>query len=68
MTGVSITGGDEAALEQLERQQADAWARGDGAGFAATFTEDADFVAVDGSHLRGQMAIAERQEGEWAPS
>ena len=49
---------DGAALADLERRQVDAWGR-DGAAFAATFTEDADFVDVVGGHLRGRQAIAE---------
>ncbi|KAA5834313.1 SgcJ/EcaC family oxidoreductase [Saccharopolyspora hirsuta] len=49
---------DRAALDQLERQQVQAWGT-DGAAFAATFTEDADFVDVMGGHLRGRAAIAE---------
>jgi uncharacterized protein (TIGR02246 family) len=49
---------DEAAVADLERRQVDAWGR-DGAAFAATFTEDADFVDVVGGHLRGRKAIAE---------
>lgn len=50
---------DEAALEELERRQADAWGRGDGEAFAATFAEDADFVAVNGEHIRTRAGIAE---------
>jgi uncharacterized protein (TIGR02246 family) len=49
---------DEAALADLERRQIEAWGH-DGAAFAATFTEDADFVDVVGGHLRGRQAIAE---------
>lgn len=47
---------DRAELEQLDRQQADAWGR-DGAAFAVTFTEDADFVDVMGGHFHGRAAI-----------
>lgn len=49
---------DEAALADLERRQVAAWGH-DGAAFAATFSEDADFVDVTGGHLRGRRAIAE---------
>lgn len=49
---------DETALAELERRQVEAWGR-DGAAFAATFTEDADFVDVMGGHIRGREAIAE---------
>lgn len=48
---------DEQALERLEQRQLDSWGR-DGAAFAATFTEDADFVDVMGGHLHGRAAIA----------
>lgn len=52
------TRADEAALIALERAQADAWAAGDGAAFAATFTEDADFVSVIGEFVRGRTELA----------
>jgi uncharacterized protein (TIGR02246 family) len=52
-------GDDEQALEQLERRQAEAWANGDGTAWAATFTEDADFIDWMGGHLDGRAAIAE---------
>lgn len=54
---------DEAELERLERQQTLAWAH-DGGAFAATFTEDADFVDVMGGHVHGRAAISKSlQEG-----
>ncbi|WP_280265704.1 SgcJ/EcaC family oxidoreductase [Nocardia wallacei] len=53
---------DEAALADLEQRQWQAWERADGAGFAATFTEDADFVAVTGEHIHGRAAIAESMQ------
>ncbi|QVQ53750.1 SgcJ/EcaC family oxidoreductase [Spiractinospora alimapuensis] len=49
---------DIVELDELLRRQITAWAK-DGAAFAATFTEDADFIAVDGSHLRGRAEITE---------
>lgn len=45
-------------LEQLDAQTA-AWAVGDGVAFAATFTEDADFVSVIGEFVRGRELLAE---------
>jgi len=36
----------------------EAWKAGDGAGFAAPFADDADFVNVLGMHARGREAIA----------
>jgi uncharacterized protein (TIGR02246 family) len=35
----------------------DAWNRGDAAGYASLFTDDADFVAWNGSYGRGRQAI-----------
>jgi uncharacterized protein (TIGR02246 family) len=49
---------DEAALADLERRHVEAWGR-DGAAFAATFTEDADFVDVMGGHIHSREAIAQ---------
>lgn len=49
---------DRAELERLDQQMIDAWGR-DGAAFAATFTEDADFVDVMGGHFNGRAAIEE---------
>ncbi|WP_280335208.1 SgcJ/EcaC family oxidoreductase [Nocardia wallacei] len=54
--------GDEAALADLKQRQWHAWERADGRGFAATFTEDADFVAVTGEHIHGRRAIAESMQ------
>ncbi len=52
---------DESAERRatLELGQAlqDAWNRGDAAGYASLFTDDADFVAWNGSHGRGRQAI-----------
>lgn len=47
---------DIAALDDLVHRQRMAWAK-DGVAFANTFTDDADFVAVDGSHLRTRDEI-----------
>jgi uncharacterized protein (TIGR02246 family) len=55
---------DETALVHLLNQQADAWAAGDGAAFATTFTEDADFVSVIGEFIRGRAELTQvMQEG-----
>ncbi|PTL81926.1 DUF4440 domain-containing protein [Vitiosangium sp. GDMCC 1.1324] len=50
---------DEAAVLDLWRQLHDAWGRGDADGYAALFTEDADYVVFDGSRLKGRAEIAE---------
>jgi uncharacterized protein (TIGR02246 family) len=47
---------DDAAA--LAARLQDAWNTGDGAGFAAPFSDDADFVNVYGMHARGRAAIA----------
>ena len=36
----------------------DAWNTGSGAAFAAPFTDDADFVVFEGTHLKGRQEIA----------
>ncbi|MFI9403785.1 SgcJ/EcaC family oxidoreductase [Nocardia sp. NPDC052316] len=55
---------DEAKLLRLLATQSAAWAAGDGAAFAATFTPDADFVSVIGEFIRGRTELAAvMQEG-----
>ncbi len=49
---------DEAAIRALYQQQMDGWNRGDGNAFAAPYTEDADFIGFDGTHLKGRREIA----------
>lgn len=49
---------DVAELDALLRRQESAWAH-DAVEFAETFTADADFVAVDGTHLRTRSEIAD---------
>jgi uncharacterized protein (TIGR02246 family) len=48
---------DEAAIRAILQQMADAWNTGDGVAFAAPFAEDADFIAFEGTHLRGRQEI-----------
>jgi uncharacterized protein (TIGR02246 family) len=45
------------AIHQLGQALQDAWNRGDAAGYASLFTEDADFVAWNGMHGRSRQAI-----------
>jgi uncharacterized protein (TIGR02246 family) len=45
------------AILELGQALQDAWNRGDAAGYASLFTDDADFVAWNGSHGRGRQAI-----------
>jgi uncharacterized protein (TIGR02246 family) len=45
-------------FDRLRQRQADAWARQDGAAFAATFAPNADMVTFNGDHLRTRRGIA----------
>src|SRR4051794_13162407 len=49
---------DEEAIRAIHRQMIDAWNQGSGESFAAPFTDDADFVVFEGTHLKGQQEIA----------
>jgi uncharacterized protein (TIGR02246 family) len=48
---------DEAAVRAVPHIVVDAWARGDGEGVAAAFTEDVDFIAGDGRLVQGREAL-----------
>ncbi len=48
---------DEAQIRALYDQMMDGWNRGDATAFAAPFTDDADFIAFDGSHYTGKSEI-----------
>jgi uncharacterized protein (TIGR02246 family) len=56
------TAADEHAIGAIHQRMIDAWNAGDGAAFAAPFTEDADFVAFEGTHLKGREEIASFHE------
>lgn len=45
------------AIHQLGRDLQDAWNRGDAAAYASLFTDDASFVAWNGSYGYGRQAI-----------
>jgi uncharacterized protein (TIGR02246 family) len=49
---------DEEAIRAIHQGMIDAWNAGDAAVFAAPFTEDADFVAFEGTRLKGRREIA----------
>jgi uncharacterized protein (TIGR02246 family) len=49
---------DEKALHDLFQQMQDGWNQGNGQAFAASFTEDADYIVVNGTYLKGRQAIA----------
>lgn len=48
---------DRQAILQLGQALQRAWNSGDAAGYAALFTEDADYIARNGTHARGRQAI-----------
>jgi uncharacterized protein (TIGR02246 family) len=52
----------EPAVRELYQRLMDGWNQGDGAAFAAVFTEDGDLVAFDGTHLEGREQIASVQQ------
>jgi uncharacterized protein (TIGR02246 family) len=49
---------DEAELREIPLRMIAAWNRGDGDAFAAPFTDTADFIAFEGTHLHGRAEIA----------
>ena len=49
---------DEIEVRSLVDTMAQSWARGDGEGFAAAFTDDADFVNMMAQPFRGRAEIA----------
>jgi uncharacterized protein (TIGR02246 family) len=53
---------DETAVRGLFQRLLDAWGRGDGSAYGALFTDDADYVAFDGSRAVGRQAIAESHQ------
>ena len=57
---VDLTGqDDESAIRQLLARLYDAWARGDGTGYAACFAQKSDYITFNGVHLRGRAENAE---------
>ena len=57
----TISGGatDEAVIRSRLEEFNAAWDRGDADGFAALFSEDADYITFDGSRWKGRREIAE---------
>jgi uncharacterized protein (TIGR02246 family) len=49
---------DEDAIRAIHQRMIDAWNAGDAAAFAVPFTDEADFVAFEGTHLKGRREIA----------
>jgi uncharacterized protein (TIGR02246 family) len=56
----STTATDQIAA--LYQQLMDGWNEGSGEAFAAPFAEDADFIAFDGTYMRGRQAIADQHQ------
>lgn len=54
----------EAQISALFDRLFAAWSDGDGKAFAACFTEDADYVAFYGQHLKGRQEV-ESSHQEW---
>lgn len=50
------------AVNDLLRRMAEAWERGDGPGYAAVFSEDAQYVNAPGERMHGRTAIAESHQ------
>jgi uncharacterized protein (TIGR02246 family) len=49
---------DETAIRALVRHLEDSWNANDGHRYAAAFTEDCDYIAFDGTYLKGRQANA----------
>jgi uncharacterized protein (TIGR02246 family) len=49
---------DEAKIRAIFEDLLGDWGRGDGEAYGSRFTEDADYVAFDGTHIRGRREIA----------
>jgi len=50
---------DETKIKEMHANMIEAWNRGSAAAFAAPFAPDADFIAFEGSQLRGRSQIAQ---------
>lgn len=53
----SWSAADVEAVRAFPLKLAAAWNEGSGEGFAAPFTDDADFIAFEGTHLEGREEI-----------
>ena len=53
---------DETTIKDIITRMIEAWNRGNAADFAAPFTEGADFIAFEGTHLKGRAQIREFQQ------
>jgi uncharacterized protein (TIGR02246 family) len=57
-TTATYSADDEAAVRDLFRKLLDDWGRGDGHSYGSRFTEDADYIAFDGSYTKGREEIS----------
>ncbi|WP_244221971.1 SgcJ/EcaC family oxidoreductase [Corallococcus exercitus] len=53
---------ETAAIRERLLRLYECWNQGDAQAYAACFTEDVDYVAFDGSHIRGRQANAEAHQ------
>ena len=53
---------DELAIRELFGLLLDDWGRGDGEAYGSRFTEDAEYVAFDGTRTRGRREIADSHQ------
>jgi uncharacterized protein (TIGR02246 family) len=58
MNNTTDRSADEKALHDLFQEIKDGWNQGDGQAYAASFTEDADYIVWNGTYLKGRQAIA----------
>lgn len=49
---------DDAAIREMVRTIEDGWTKKDGTLFAKPFAENADYVVINGMHIKGRAAIA----------
>ena len=56
--GLGLKPDDEAAIRTLYQQMMDGWNKGSGHTFAATYTDDSDFIGFDGTYMKGRQQIA----------
>jgi uncharacterized protein (TIGR02246 family) len=58
----SRTADDRSAIVDLMQWMTESWNAGDGAAYGELFTEDCDYVAFDGTHLKGREQNARHHQ------
>ena len=53
---------DETTIKDIISRMVEAWNQGSAAEFAAPFADDADFIAFEGTHLKGRKQIRDFHE------